>query len=113
MRRDRPHHTGGLPEEPVEIVSYRLRGIGRVPPVEIPKHRAQGLTLKDALRETRKARFGGVTLDCPIYQRERLDVGLRFSGPAIIDQLDATTVVPPGRIARVDEFRNILIGGSA
>ena len=100
-------HTA--PEEPVEIVSYRLRGIGRVPPVELHMHRAQGLTLKGALRETRKARFNGVTLDCPIYQRERLDVGARFAGPAIVDQLDATTVVPPGHTARVDDFKNILI----
>ena len=101
-------HTA--PEEPVEIVSYRLRGIGRVPPVKLPSYRPQGLALKDALRETRKARFGGVTLDCPVYQRDRLDVGHRFDGPAIIDQLDSTTVIPPGHSARVDEFKNILIG---
>jgi N-methylhydantoinase A len=100
-------HTA--PDEPVEIVSYRLRGIGRVPPVKLPSYRRQGLSLKDALRETRKARFGGVTLDCPIYQRDRLDVGVSFDGPAIVDQLDATTVVPPGQSARVDEFKNILI----
>jgi N-methylhydantoinase A len=101
-------HTA--PDEPVEIVSYRLRGIGKVPPVALPKHRAEGLALADALRETRKARFNGVTLDCPVYQRERLDVGVRFTGPAIVDQLDATTVVPPGQNARVDGYKNILIG---
>jgi N-methylhydantoinase A len=100
-------HTA--PDEPVEIVSYRLRGIGRVPPVKLPQYRSQGISLKDALRETRKARYAGVTLDCPIYQRDRLDVGVRFDGPAIIDQLDATTVIPPGQSARVDEFKNILI----
>jgi N-methylhydantoinase A len=100
-------HTA--PEEPVEIVSYRLRGVGRVPPVKLPTYRRQGLALKDALRETRKARFGGITLDCPVYQRDRLDVGIRFEGPAIVDQLDATTVIPPGHSARVDEFKNILI----
>ena len=101
-------HTA--PDEPVEIVSYRLRGVGRVPPVELPKHRREGHPLNHALRETRKARFNGVTLDCPVYQRERLDVGVTFTGPAIVDQLDATTVIPPGQTARVDEFKNILIG---
>ena len=100
-------HTA--PGEPVEIVSYRLRGVGRVPPVKLPSYRPQGLALKDALRETRKARFAGLTLDCPVYQRDRLDVGMRFDGPAIVDQLDATTVIPPGHSARVDEFKNILI----
>ena len=103
-------HTA--PEEPVEIVSYRLRGIGRVPPVEIPKHRAEGRPLKDALRETRKAHFDGVALDCPVYQRELLDVGSRFVGPAIVDQLDATTLIPPGRTAHIDEFKNLIIAGS-
>ena len=77
--------------------------------MKLPSYRRQGLSLKDALRETRKARFGGVTLDCPVYQRDRLDVGVSFEGPAIVDQLDATTVVPPGQSARVDEFKNILI----
>jgi N-methylhydantoinase A len=101
-------HTA--PDEPVEIVSYRLRGVGRVPPVALPKHKPEGRTLGDALRETRKTRFNGVTLDCPVYQRERLDVDVRFSGPAIVDQLDATTVIPPGQTARVDEYRSILVG---
>ena len=50
-----------------------------------------------------------MTLDCPVYQRDRLDVGERFDGPAIFDQLDATTVIPPGHSASVDEFKNILI----
>ena len=101
-------HTA--PDEPVEIVSYRLRGVGRVPPVKLPKYSRQDLSLKDALRETRQARFDGVTLACPVYQRDRLDVGIVFDGPAIVDQLDATTVIPPGRTARVDEFKNILVG---
>jgi N-methylhydantoinase A len=101
-------HTA--PDEPVEIVSYRLRGVGRVPPVVLPKHRSEGHSLKDALRETRQARFNGKTTDCPVYQRERLDVGIAFAGPAIVDQLDATTVIPPGLSARVDAFKNILIG---
>jgi N-methylhydantoinase A len=104
-------HTA--PDEPVEIVSYRLRGIGRVPPVTLSKYEPEGRPLSGALRETRKARFNGVTLDCPVYQRERLDVGATFAGPAIVDQLDATTVVPPGQTARVDAYKNILIQESA
>ena len=44
------------PEEPVEIVSYRVRGIGLVPPVEMPRFKPTGTTLADALRETRRVR---------------------------------------------------------
>ena len=100
-------HTA--PEEPVEIVSYRLRGVGRVPPVEIPRFKPTGTPLSAALREMRKARFDGKTVDCPVYQRERLDVGATFTGPAIVDQLDCTTVVPPGQTVRIDEYRNMII----
>ena len=104
-------HTA--PDEPVEIVSYRLRGAGRVPPVRIRKFSPQGLALGDAVRETRPVRFGGKNIDTPVYQREGLDVGVSFSGPAIVDQLDCTTVVPPGHVARVDEYRNIVIARAA
>jgi N-methylhydantoinase A len=100
-------HTA--PDEPVEIVSWRLRGVGVVPPVEIRKYQPEGRPLADALRETRKARFEGETLDCPVYQRERLDVGITFTGPAVVDQLDCTTVIFPGQTARIDEYRNIII----
>ena len=102
------------PDETVEIVSYRLRGIGRVRPVKLPRFAPSGTPLHAALRERRPARFNGATVDCPVYQRDRLDVGMRFAGPAIIDQLDCTSVIPPGQTARVDEFKNILvsIGGA-
>jgi N-methylhydantoinase A len=99
------------PEEPVEVVSYRVRGIGLVPAVSLPKFTRTGKTLSDALRETRKVRFDGATVDCPVYQREQLDVGLTLTGPAILDQFDCTTVICPGQTARVDEWKNLIVMG--
>jgi N-methylhydantoinase A len=99
------------PDEPVEVVSYRVRGIGVVPPVSMPKFAPQGLTLADALRETRRVRFDGATVDCPVYQREKLDVGLTLRGPAILDQFDCTTVLCAGQAARVDEWKNLIVTG--
>jgi N-methylhydantoinase A len=96
-------------EEPVEIVSYRMRGVGLVPPVALPRFEPAGTTLQDALREKRSARFDGTESDCPVYQRERLDVGLSLTGPAILDQLDCTTVICPGQTARVDEWKNLIV----
>src|SRR5207237_6196135 len=72
------------PEEPVEIVSYRVRGIGLVPPVAMPKFEPTGSTLADARSETRRVRFDGQDRECPIYQRERIDVGLILNGPAVL-----------------------------
>jgi N-methylhydantoinase A len=97
------------PDEPVEIVSYRVRGIGKVPPVEMPRFARAGSTVAEALREKRRVRFDGATIECPVYQREQLDVGLRVAGPAVLDQLDCTTVICPGQVARVDEWKNLIV----
>jgi N-methylhydantoinase A len=97
------------PEEPVEIVSYRVRGIGLLPPVTLPKFAPSGTSLGDALRATRRVRFDGADLDCPVYQRESLDVGLAIEGPAILDQYDCTTVIWPGQVGRVDAWKNLVV----
>jgi len=99
----------GAPDEPVEIVSYRVRGVGKVPPVAMPRFAHAGTSLADARRETRRVRFDGATIECPVYQREKLDVGLSFAGPAVLDQLDCTTVICPGQMARVDEWKNLIV----
>jgi N-methylhydantoinase A len=97
------------PAEPVEVVSYRVRGVGLVPAVSMPKFAPQGGKLADALRETRPVRFDGNTISCPVYQRERLDVGLTLRGPAILDQFDCTTVICAGQAACVDEWKNLIV----
>jgi N-methylhydantoinase A len=97
------------PEEPVEVVSYRVRGVGLLPAVSIPKYAPQGLKLSDALRETRQVRFDGKTISCPVYQREKLDVGLTLRGPAILDQFDCTTIICAGQVARIDEWKNLIV----
>jgi N-methylhydantoinase A len=97
------------PEEPVEVVSYRVRGVGPVPAVSLPQFAPQGSTLGDALRETRLARFDRETISCPVYQRDKLDVGANLHGPAILDQFDCTTVICAGQVARVDRWKNLIV----
>jgi N-methylhydantoinase A len=97
------------PEQPVEVVSYRVRGLGLVPPVEMPTFKPSGTTLEDARRTTRAVRFDGHDIECQIYQREKLDVGLTVPGPAVLDQFDCTTVIYPGQTGRVDERKNLII----
>jgi N-methylhydantoinase A len=97
------------PAEPVEIVSYRVRGVGAVPHVDMPKFVRTGVSLAEAWRETRTVRFDGADVDCPVYQRERIDVGLTIAGPAVLDQFDCTTVIHPGQVASVDAWKNLII----
>jgi N-methylhydantoinase A len=111
-RFDRLHQSlfGHMaPDEPVEIVSYRVCGIGRVPPVAMPRFKPAGASVESVMGEHRRIRFDGAELDCPVYQRERLDVGSKLAGPAILEQLDCTTFICPEQVARVDEWKNLLV----
>lgn len=51
----------------------------------------------------------GGWVDTPVIERDRLPFGCSFEGPAILEQLDTTTLVEPGDRARVDAFGNLLI----
>jgi N-methylhydantoinase A len=44
-----------------------------------------------------------------IYQRSRLGPGAEFSGPAVVEQVDSTTLIHPGQRVVVDELGNLLI----
>ena len=46
-------------------------------------------------------------VDTPVYDRSELPAGAEFEGPAVVEQLDSTTVVPPGVEVKVDEWLNI------
>jgi N-methylhydantoinase A len=52
---------------------------------------------------------GSVRLDTPIYARDLLQPGDCLVGPAIVEEFGSTTVVPPGLVAEVDEFLNLLL----
>jgi len=49
------------------------------------------------------------TVQCRVVHRHELSAGDEVTGPAVIEQLDATTLVYPGDTARVDNFGNLLI----
>ena len=72
-----------------------MRRAGRVPG-----------TLADAHVGARPSYFGGF-VSTAVYDRGRLPQGARIAGPAIIEQLDTTTVVPPGVTAVVDDAANL------
>jgi N-methylhydantoinase A len=84
------HHDG-----PAEIVTFRLTAIGRVPKPSLPAAGTGG-TPDGARRETRDVYFDGAWLAVPVYERDRLPAGAPFAGPALVDEMGAVTVVPPG-----------------
>jgi N-methylhydantoinase A len=93
------------------VMSLRTAVIGRRPPVSLNGLAATPATgtAQDARTGSRRAWFDGAWHDTPVYQRERLAVGVRFNGPAIVEQLDSTTVVEPGDRVEVDALGNLII----
>ncbi len=101
------------PEEPMQAVTFRLEAIGTVPKAEIKARPPATTRIEDAIIGKREAWLveAGGFVSCPIYDRERLGPGQSFSGPAIVEQMDATTVLLPGQRASVDPYLNIIVEG--
>ena len=95
-------------ETPVEIYQLQLKAVGRT-----PKPNFQPAPLADGGPgepiERRPVYFDGEWHDTPVYDRTAIPAGAEFFGPAIINQLDSTTVVPPQCRAEIDEWLNIRI----
>ncbi len=105
----RHQETYGYAEktEPVEIVNAHLIVIGLIKKPEFKKH-CKTSDLYRALINKRRVFFKqtGWT-QTPIYLRDNLSFSNQIKGPAIIEQYDATTIIPPGWDAFVDEFLNL------
>jgi len=99
-------------DEEVEFVNARIKAIGRITRPNIPKQPLQGAVPdENSILGFREVYFGREEEfhKTPIYVRERLKPGNMIEGPAIIEQYDTTTVIPPGWSAKVDEFGSLRV----
>lgn len=101
-----------LPEIRAQLVNLNTSVIGARAAIDLsrlidPAGRAAALA--DALVERRPVWFAGEWLDAPVYARERLPLEAVVRGPAILEQLDATTVLEPGDVARADSDGNLIV----
>jgi N-methylhydantoinase A len=105
-------HGHAAKEKGVEVVSYRQRVRVAVPKFapHIQEARPPAPPSSDAVKGARRVFFTARNaMEATIYDRERLAVGAEFAGPAIVEQFDATTVVPPGWHASVDRYGNLIL----
>jgi N-methylhydantoinase A len=96
-------------DQPVEFVNLRAVGVGAVQKIKLPKFEKEDHDAKSAVVEQHRAYFDGSFASVNVYDRTRLRAGNRIRGPAIVIQMDATTVIHPHHTAEVDEYLNILI----
>ncbi len=95
---------------PVEIVSWRVIVAGPDPRVDLIAGRPQ-LTQGPAQRGRRPVYFGPARgfVTTPVFDRYALAPGSRLEGPAIFEERESTTVVPPGANAEIDAALNLII----
>ncbi len=100
-------------EEPVELVNLRVTALGDIAKPSLREVGAENGAdgAHGAVKETRKVYFAesGGLIDCRVYDRYRLGEGDSIEGPAIVEEVDSTTVIHPGTAANVDRFGNLLI----
>ena len=94
---------GQLDDGPVEIVSFRVTGIGLAHRLDLPETIVSG-TLTDAEIARRPVIFDGAAVETPVYRRDLLPTDTVFPGTAIVEEDGATTVIPPGFTARQDGY---------
>src|SRR5438552_581298 len=94
--------------EPVEIVTWKLSAIGGSPRIALAK--AAGRSGDGSRKGVRRAYFPEARgyADTPVYDRYALAAGTSLSGPAIVEERESTTVLPPGVTATVDEYANLI-----
>src|SRR5881296_2152718 len=96
------------PDQPVEIVTWKLSAIGGAPRIALAKAAAgSGDGSRKGVRRAYFPEARGYA-DTPVYDRYALTPGMSLTGPAIVEERESTTVLPPGVTATVDEYANLL-----
>lgn len=100
-------HSGN----PIELVTFRVTAVlpVRQPDLAPPPDRAAASSPRP--RGSRRVCFDGDdrAIDCPVFDRSDLVPGSVARGPALVDQMDTTTVIPPDFIAKTDPWGNLVL----
>ncbi len=98
-------------DEPVEFVALRLSAIGRISRPRAREISSCSRGLAAALKPSRAVYFAesGGLVECRVYDRYQLQPDFEVRGPAIVEEVDSTTVIHPGYGAVVDRFGNLFL----
>lgn len=105
QRRYGYHHAGRA----IELVTLRLRARMAAPDLNLGRGKSIKPSRSAVPVERHRVIFQGRPLLAPVYEREDLSVGRTLTGPAVITEYSATTVIPPGKKFRVDRAENLVI----
>ena len=95
-----------IPDRAVEVVNCRLKAVGHI---DRPNTRFAGGSGPLQPKGRREVLFEQGWSETPVYERSGLAVGATLPGPAVIDEMSATTLIPPGWTMRVDPVGNLIL----
>jgi N-methylhydantoinase A len=92
-----------------EIVNIRLAAIGQLPKPNFSQLPDATQDAVSAAKSSRNAYIDGRFEKVSVYERSKLMAGSHVDGPAIVEQVDSTTLILRGQLCRVDESGNLMI----
>ena len=101
------------PEEPIQITTFRAEAVAAVAKAPIRAFPPASAPVEESIMATREVwlpECGGFT-SAPVYDRETLGPGHVIAGPAIVEQMDSTTLILAGQTATVDAYLNLIVEG--
>ena len=111
FRREHERVYGYATKAPVQIVTFRAAARAQLAVASEPFSASAGSVVDTARTGTRRVFFreAGGYVDCPVYDRAGLGPGTALEGPAIVEQMDTTTVVLPSQGLVCDDHGNLLL----
>ncbi|MGZ5160754.1 MAG: hydantoinase/oxoprolinase family protein [Burkholderiales bacterium] len=101
-------YSFALRDMPVEIVTLRVDAVGLLPKVTMRELR-EGGKVSAAIVGSQRISFASGAVDVPIYDRSKLGAGARIHGPAVMTQLDSTTLLLASQVAEVHKFGSLIV----
>jgi N-methylhydantoinase A len=99
-----------FPGKRIEVVNLRLKVVGKTKKPELRCQKEEpGEAASTAIIKEKKCFLAGDWEEVPVFLRDRLKPGHRFSGPAIVVEYSSTAVIPPDFTARVDGYLNLVL----
>jgi N-methylhydantoinase A len=101
--------------EPTQLVNLRLNGTGLVKRPILRRLPQATDSVARAIKRRRHVYFDyrEPAVEVEVYDRDKLRAGDKFIGPAIVEQMDTTVVLPPGVHATVEDIGSIVISTGA
>ena len=103
------HYGYAMRDEQVVLVNAQVTAVANLPKPGYPELAPTNAHRPDPLKGQRPVHINGQWMTAAVYDRTLLETGMSIDGPAVVEQIDSTTILLPGDCGRVDQFRNLIV----